>query len=207
MFILLGERAVASTENLGPFQCPICQTQKELHRVTHKNYFTVLFIRILPLGIIADYNQCSGCGHTYNQALTTEPLFFSPTRSVLAYLLSGFGLERTMDIGAKVFKAVTGTEATTAEIQAQITRINQGEDLFEQLKKSSPTLSWLDKSLIVEAAFLLIFASQTIEYEERLRINLIGNALGISIEEIKLIIDNLQAQQYKGIRAMEIAAY
>lgn len=204
MLFLLGEKTIASTENLGEFNCPICDTQKHLLRVIEKNYFTIFFIRILPLGITADYNQCDGCGHTYSAIDAKAPLYFETLQSVLAYLLAGYGLNHGIEVSQKIFKAITGKEVSTTEIQDHINRINQGSSLFEQLKTSVNKLSWLDKSLIIEAAYLLVYAARPIEYEERLQINLVGNALGVCLEAVNAIVKNLRAEQYRGILAMEI---
>lgn len=204
MLFLLGEKTVASTENLGEFNCPICDTNKNLFRVIEKNYFTLFFIRILPLGTTADYNQCEECGHTYSGLDADVPLYFETVQSVLAYLLAGYGLSHGIGVSQKIFEAITGKEVSATEIQHHIKRINQGSSLFEQLKSSVDKLSWLDKSLIIEAAYLLVYAARPIEYEERLQINLVGNALGVCLEAVNAIVNNLGAMQYKGIQAMEI---
>lgn len=204
MLFLLGEKTVASTENLGQFSCPICDANKSLFRVTEKNYFTIFLIRILPLGITANYNQCEGCGHTYHSLDADVPLYFEPLQSVLAYLLAGYGLSHGIGVSQKIFSAITGKEVSAKEIQRQINQINDGSSLFEQLKVNTDKLSLLDKSLIVEAAYLLVYAARPIEYEERLQINLIGNALGLCLEAVNAIVKNLGAEQYRGILPMEI---
>lgn len=204
MLILFGEKIITSTENLGEFDCPICSTQKEIIHIVEKSYFTVFFLRILPLDTVADYRQCSGCGHAFDSSNMEEPQYFSSVRAVLAYLLAGFGVYHGIDASKRIFNVVTNKDACSAEIQRQMRNFEQGQDLFEQLKQDAKTLSWFDKSLIVEAAFLLVYAARPIEYEERLRVNLIGNALGVGIEGVNAIIKNLQSQQYKGIRSMEI---
>ncbi len=204
MLFLLGEKTVASTENLGEFNCPMCDTNKNLYRVTEKNYFTIFFIRILPLGITAEYNQCDGCGHTYSGIDASPPLYFETMQSVLAYLLAGYGLNHGIGVSRKIFEAITGKEVTETEIQQHIKSINQGSSLFEQLKSNVNQLSWLDKSQIIEAAYLLVYAARPIEYEERLQINLVGNALGVCLDTVNAIIKNLNAVQYRGIQQMEI---
>lgn len=204
MLFLLGEKTIPSTENLGEFCCPICDTNKNLIRIVEKNYFTLFFIRILPLGTLADYNQCEGCGHTYSGLDASTPLYFEPVQSVLAYLLAGYGLSHGVGVSQKIFKAITGKEVSAAKIQSHINSINKGYDLAEQLKSNVDKLSWLDKSLIIEAAYLLVYAARPIEYEERLQINLIGNALGVSLETVNAIVKNLSAMQYRGVQAIEI---
>ena len=204
MLFLLGEKMIPSTENLGEFNCPICDTNKNLIRVIEKNYFTLFFIRILPLGTTADYNQCEGCGHTYSGLDASVPLYFEPVQSVLAYLLAGYGLNHGIGVSQKIFEAITGKVVSATEIQNHINKVNQGYNLAEQLKTSVDKLSWLDKSLIIEAAYLLVYAARPIEYEERLQINLVGNALGVCLEAVNAIVKNLSAMQYRGIKAMEI---
>jgi len=204
MLVLFGEKTVASTEPLGDFNCPVCNCEESLIGVIEKNYFTAFFIRILPLDTTADYNQCSGCGHAYDSISAEEPLFFSTVKSVLSYLLAGYGLNHGIEVSRKIFHAITMSDTSTSDIQNPINQFNHENNFFEHLKHSAKTMSWLDKSLVVEAAFLLIYAARPIEYEERLQINLTGNALGIGIEGVNAIIKKLQSQQYRGIQSLEI---
>ena len=204
MLFLLGEKTIPSTEDLGEFNCPICDTPQTLVRVIEKNYFTIFFIRILPLGTTADYNLCNGCGHTYNSLDANTPLYFETVQSVLAYLLAGYGLNHGISVSQKIFEVITGKDVSASTIQEHINQINHGSSLFEQLKCNVDKLSWLDKSLIIEAAYLLVYAARPVEYEERLQINLIGNALGVCLETVNAIVKNLASEQYRGILAMEI---
>ncbi len=204
MLFLFGEKAIAFSEDLGTFNCLICEEQKKIFKVIYRNYFTVFFIRTLPLGTISEYMECSGCGHAFPSKSCTEPTYFKPLKSVLAYLLAGYGLIDGVETGRNIFRSITGTEVSVSNLQKIISDMQQNNHMSNDLKQVANSLSWLDKSLIVEAAFLLVYTARPIEYEERLNVNLLANAMGIGLEGVNAIISNLKSQKYKGFQAMQM---
>ena len=56
------------------------------------------------------------------------------------------------------------------------------------------------RQCLIELAYLMTYASCEIEYEDRLRLNLIGNALDISINGVEAIINHVRQQGYYGVR-------
>ena len=205
MLFLFGEKIIAFTEDLGTFNCPICEGQKDISKVIEKNYFTVFFIRTLPLGTIAEYMQCSGCGHAFPSKSSIEPTYFKPLKSVLTYLLAGYGLTDGVETARNIFRSTTGNEVSVSNLQEIINDIQENNHMSSDLKQIASSLSWLDKSLIVEAAYLLVYTAGPVEYEERLNVNLLANAMGIGLEGVNAIISNLKSQKYKGFQAMRMA--
>jgi hypothetical protein len=204
MLILFGEKTITFTEDLGDFNCPICKEKKSLSKVVDRNYFTVFFIRLIPLGTTAEYMQCSNCGHAFPSLSATEPTYFEPLKSLLAYLLVGYGLIDGVDTAKNIFRSITSTEVSVSDLQKIISQIQQNNHLSSNLKQVANKLSWLDKSLIIEAAFLLVYTARPIKYEERLQINLLASSIGIGIEGVNAIISNLKSQEYKGFQGMQM---
>ena len=203
MLIPFGERIYSSTEPLGNFSCPVCQEQKPFIHVVEKNYFILFFIKLFPLHKVADYHLCTGCGHAFKSGEYSSPLYFSTTKFVLAYLLAGFGLGHQIEQAQKIFTLITGSEIDAEEMQQQCREVLKDRDPFDRFHQYGKSLSWHDKSLVIQAAYLLLFSLRSIQYEERLQVNLIANAFGVGIEGVNEVIRLLQAQQYKGISPMD----
>ena len=58
------------------------------------------------------------------------------------------------------------------------------------------------KQAVIEAAFLTTYACCDLQYEDRLRINLVGNALGVGLDFVEYAIDNVRKQSYLGIKRL-----
>ena len=58
------------------------------------------------------------------------------------------------------------------------------------------------KQAVIEAAFLTTYACCDLQYEDRLRINLVGNALGVGLDFVEYAIDNVRKQSYLGVKRL-----
>lgn len=204
MLFLFGEKIFTCTEDLGVFNCPMCKSQKNLFKVVDRNYFTIFFMRTFPLGTTAEYMQCSDCGHAFPSKNGTQATYFEPLKSVLAYLLVGYGINDGIETASNIFRKITGSDLCVSGLQEIVSEMQQSNHLSNDLKLVANKLSWLDKSLIVEAAFLLVYTARPINYEERLQVNLLAGMMGIGIEGVNFIISNLKVQEYKGFQAMQM---
>lgn len=192
MLFLLGEKAVRYATHEGTFNCPICNSSQDALHVVEKNYFTVFFIRILPLEILSDYIECAHCQHSFDPQNTAKPAYISGLELVLSYLMLGYGVNESKEIATDIFKAMTEREYDEKIFRDNIADLNNGKDLFKALKGLAFQLNTMGTIRVVEAAFLMSRALSDLGYEDRLRVNLIGNALGISLEFINEIIDRIQ---------------
>jgi hypothetical protein len=74
------------------------------------------------------------------------------------------------------------------------------DDFLEQLRRAAFHINLLGKQQIIEAAFLATHACCEIQFEDKTRINLMGNALGVSIEFVNQIVKSVRANDCYGIR-------
>jgi len=192
MLFLLGEKVVRRVSDEGSFHCPVCDSLQTSLHIIDKNYFTLFFIRILPLEIIGDYLECCQCLHSFDPDNTTQPTYISGLVLVLSYLMLGYGINDSKSEAAAIYKAMTDREYDEQAIQDNIVAFNEGKDLFKTLKGLAFRLNTMGKIRVVEAAYLITRALSEVEYEDRLRVNLIGNALGISLEFVNEIINRIK---------------
>ena len=50
----------------GEFFCPRCNADQEFSHFQVRNYFTLYFIPLFPLGSGGEFLECSGCGQTWS---------------------------------------------------------------------------------------------------------------------------------------------
>jgi len=64
--IIFGTRARYRTISSGEFFCPHCQRPREYAHRRGKNYFSLYFVPIFPLGDGGEFIECQSCGMSYN---------------------------------------------------------------------------------------------------------------------------------------------
>ena len=203
MIFLFGERIHGVSEAVGIKHCGVCGKKQPFSRVIETNYFCLFGIRLLPIEKGANYLRCDQCNNAFAHDRTQEPTQVAVVKHVLAYNLLGYGIYDRRDILQDICIKVTGFEFHEDEICKHRQEIQAGRlDLSETLRSSAPGLNLQGKQQIIEAAFLIAHACCEIQYEDRLRINLIGNALGVSIEFVGSVIEAVHAQGCYGVRRM-----
>ena len=151
-------------------------------------------MRILPLETLADYIECSQCQHAFKNEDEgkNNPSYVPGLKLALAYLMLGYGVNDGKPIATGIFKMMTDGEYTEDEQRSNIATLDNGKDLYQSLKTLAYHLNTKGKMRIVEAAYLMTRSLSEIEYADRLRINLIGNSLGLSLEFTNEIITRIK---------------
>lgn len=65
MFVIFGTKNVGTTIGNGNFCCPRCNVERDYRLKQNKNYFSLFFIPIIPLGQTGDTLECSFCKTAY----------------------------------------------------------------------------------------------------------------------------------------------
>jgi len=203
MIFLFGERIKTHPREQGSFDCPICARTCDFTRFEETNYFTVFGIALLPLFRIADYCQCSLCGNSYEPGSYSEPALYKSLRRVLVYIMMGYSMERHSDTLKDVYAELTDVACDDHLFRDEQTAVTRDKrTLIEYLKEQSQYLNIQAKQKVIEAAYLMTYVCCELQHEDRVRINLIGDALGISLEFVEAIIHGVRSQGYYGIRRL-----
>lgn len=203
MIFLFGEKIKRETSALGERHCPVCATSKPFSHVRETNYFHAFGLRLLPLEKIADFQQCDFCenAYPYGAEVPKYPAQVALTRTVLAYVLVGYGQQDHKELAADVAKKVTGFELDFDQFLSDVRALAAGRlDLIAQVKADASRLNVRGKQQVIEAAFLATHACCEIEYEDRLRINMIASAMDMSIAFVNATIDQVRRQGCYGVR-------
>jgi uncharacterized protein (UPF0212 family) len=74
--IVFGTRPRYKVVDTGQFNCPHCGKPREYQHKHGRNYFTVYFIPIFPIGEAHEFIECTTCGRSYAQ----DVLKFKPSK-------------------------------------------------------------------------------------------------------------------------------
>jgi hypothetical protein len=200
MLFLLGERIRKDQVSVGRRACVYCGADQKFVHVTEDNYFTFFAIPLFRLGNVADYCQCESCEYTYQNHESAEPAHVCWVKLIATYVLTGYGMANQRRIIQEIGKKVSGVDFPSDEIDEISTRLE--DDVFELLRSAAASLNDKGKLKIVETAFLATYICCEVQYEDRLRINLIGNALGVSLQFVEYAIGEVRRQNYYGVHRL-----
>jgi hypothetical protein len=201
MFFLMGERVIRKLLPAGTRHCAVCRGQQEFQQASEINYFTLFTIPLLQLGKVADYLVCSRCESSYVDFDAELPAQVPLVRLVTAYILNGYGMQNQVRIIQEIGSKVSGFDFATEDIR-QVERQLESDDVLEVLSAAAPGLNDRGKLKVIEAAFLGTHVCCEIQYEDRLRINLMGNALGVSLQFVEYAVEEVRRQKYYGVHRL-----
>jgi len=197
--MLISERLHSRSTAIGQKYCIICAEQQGFSQVVETNYFCLFGLRLLRLETFADFQRCDRCETAFQNGDLTEPALTEVTHWVLAYLWSGYGMSHRFDLAAEIGHKVTGRDFSEQRMQDCMGRLALG-DIHDMLHERALHLNLRGKLQLIAVAFLATHACCEIQHEDRLRINLIGTALGISLEAVEAAIQGVRQQGYYGVQ-------
>ena len=84
--IIFGTKPRTKTVAKGSFYCPKCQTTRQYEHKKARNYFTLYFVPVFPIGDLGEYVECQTCRMTFQ--LDVLKLKAPPPKLDLAMLLN-----------------------------------------------------------------------------------------------------------------------
>ena len=202
MLFIFGEQVHGQSLEAGERYCGVCRRNTRFAHITETNYFCVFGIRLVPIEKVANYYQCRECDSAYDQH-GEVPTQVPVVQRVLTYLLLGYGKAEHVELAQEICEKITGFEFETAEYLRLKRELDAGaEDLFETLKREARHINNPGTHQIVQAAFLMTHALCEIQHEDRVRINLIGNALGTSLQYVQNAIETVREHRYYGVHRL-----
>lgn len=201
MFFLFGEQVSIKSLEDGQFHCPVCGVRRPYRRFKEVNYFTIFLLPIAPLAKLADYCQCAVCGSSFVPDNYAEPSYLGGVRRALVYVMMGYNMENHKDTVRELWQKLTASIIDDKEIMLEMERIKESkQDIFSYMQTQAYHLNIQGKQKIIEAAFLMTYASCEIERQDRLRVNLIGSALGAPLEFVEAVVNRIRASNYYGLK-------
>lgn len=200
--IVFGERVHGASLDAGEKACPVCHRRTRFAHVVETNYFCVFGLRLLPIQKVANYYQCSECGNPFDEHIDV-PTQIPLIGYVLAYLMAGYGVSEHKEVAREVCRKISGFDLTDRELIEAMRNIDAAkQNVFELLRRRAMSINAHGALHVVQAAFLMTHVCCEMQHADRVRINLIGNALGVSLEFVKAAIESVREQKYFGVHRL-----
>ncbi|MCB1646282.1 MAG: zinc-ribbon domain-containing protein [Pseudomonadales bacterium] len=201
MLILIGERTRGKATPSGTRLCHFCNSTQSFSHVTETSYFCLFGVPLLPIEKLSDYHLCEQCGSAYEQLTSELPAHTEPVRAVTAYILAGYGMQHHPELAREVAFKISGSELSERQLRQLMNGFETDQtDVFRMLRAAACHMNVDGRLKVVEAAFLMTHACCEIQYEDRLRVNLIGNSLGFSLHDVETAIEKVRLAAYFGVR-------
>ena len=206
MIFLFGEKTRSREQHLGELPCAVCGEEQPFTEQEESNWFCLFAIPLLPIERIASYRRCECCLSAYSVSDLSVPAAVPIVKRIVLYLLAGYNQHAHVKLGQEICLKLTNFELSDDEARSLMSELESGRgDIVDGVRQAAPTMNAIAKQQVIEAAFLATYACCDLQYEDRLRINLIGNAMGVGLEFVDYVIDQTRKQSYYGIRRLRIA--
>lgn len=203
MLFLFGERLRSKATPVGEHRCSVCQSDQPFTEQNENLWFALFGIPLLPFEDKARYWRCENCLAAYDRNALGEPSHVPLVKRVIAYLLMGYRQDQHRRIAGEICLKITGFDFEGTEFDRVTREIGAGKlDMVEIVRRTAPTLNAIGKQQVLEAAFLATYICCDLQYEDRLRINLMGNAMDVGLEFVEYAIAQTRKQNYYGVRRL-----
>lgn len=203
MFFLFGEKIRSKSTAVGVKHCPVCHAEHPFTEQQESLWFCLFAIPLLPIERTASYWRCDNCLMAYKPGALEQPSSVPVAQRITLYLLLGYAQRAHAKLAGEICLKLTGFELDSTTRAMLVREINTGGiDMVEYVRSEAASTNAIGKQQIIEAAFLATYACCDLQYEDRLRINLIGNALGVGLEFVDYAIAHSRKQNYYGIRRL-----
>ena len=203
MIFLMGERVSGKSREAGLRPCAVCGGNEQFSHVVETNYCCFFGIQLLPIEKLADYYQCNRCNNSYPELLAKAPSQVSVIQLTLSYIQLGYGQAQQKKLVQDSCLKISGFEYPEAQMRKAAFQLESGDSQYmAYLREEAAKINSQGKMQIIEAAFLMTYVCCEIQYEDRLRVNLIGNALGVSLEFVEYAVEQVRANSYYGVRRL-----
>lgn len=91
MFIIFGSAPRFKTTGKGSFTCPNCGETRNYERKEVRQYLTLYFIPLIPVGSPREIIECMTCGRQFSAAVLDGAQKHKTQPATLAELLNGLG--------------------------------------------------------------------------------------------------------------------
>ena len=203
VIFLFGERARVKTTPIGSRSCAVCDSGQPFTEQLESTWFCLFGLPLLPIEQFARYWRCEHCLSAYEPEALGTPSSVPLVKKICLYILLGYNQHAHVAVAQEICLKLCGFELTDSETKGLVRDIAARHvDMVDYVRSQAPFLNAIGKQQVLEAAFLVTHACCELQYEDRLRINLIGNALGVGLEFVDYAIQQSRKKNNYEIRRL-----
>lgn len=201
MIILFGTRNITYKKDKGSFYCPHCRETLGYHKKRIRQFFSLFFIPLIPLKLIAEFIECNKCKSTFTlEVLKLKPEDFNKEvvdeeiNGLILVILTHMMLKERADDKdindvCKVYYNITGDGIAFNNVKA-IHKQTAGADIPASLKELKFAPESTARKKILKSAFI---AGQTKKLNTK-EVLKIGEALKFAPEELAALLEQWQKE-------------
>jgi uncharacterized tellurite resistance protein B-like protein len=200
--IIFGTRGVKSTVKSGNFNCPQCQENRFYRHRKVRNFFTLYFIPLIPLGSAGEYVECSDCKGTFiPRVLINNPdkdeflaIYEKAIRHAMVLIMLADGVidDKEKEQVLKIINKFGSNDLTMPDLESYIKLVKEkNEDITTYLKKVGPALNEHGKETVIRCALAVAAADGKIDDTELYLISKMGKSMQMSPSHLKGIMSEL----------------
>lgn len=209
--IIWGSRGINKTLATGHFYCPQCEGEERYKHIRVRNFFTLYFIPIIPMGTLGEYIECQHCRLTYKQSiLRYDPdaerekalaeFEIAITRvMVMVMLADGVIDDSELEVIQNIYQQMTQRELSREELGEYIddlesVNLNNPKERRRLLRKMLGSLNANGCEMVFKAAFMVAAADGEIPLDEQELLEQIGVTLGVKKAHVRQMIADFDGQ-------------
>lgn len=190
MIFIWGSRGRAKSIEQADFFCPDCNSRQDMDLMHVKNWFTLYWIPIFPMGDLGKYVECRRCKSTFNervrdydpetQAEAFEAEFSIAAKRVMFKMALADGEIDDAEIAqiTQAFQNIAKREIDAADIAAELEMARKDTlTVQDYLQDVAPGLNDTGKELVLRSAIAVAKADGTVDPEEIVQIKEVIAAL------------------------------
>ena len=203
MIFIFGEKVRAGSTSVGTRPCASCGSEQPFTEQRETLWFTFFMLPVLPIEESARFWRCETCCSAYRVGELKQPSCVPLVKRICIYLLLGYNRHEHLELAQEICFKLTGFTLEEEEAKSLVREIAAGQvDMVEEVRSAAPDINDQGRRLIIEAAFLTTHACCDLQYEDRLRVNQIGAALGAGLNLVELVIRQARSRNYHGVRRL-----
>ena len=196
--IIWGTRGSNSVAGHGQFYCPRCSTDQQYKHIEVKQYFTLYFIPLIPMGKQGEYIECTACAGTFApEVLTYDPEAEKEKMVALFRRLSILFLldvnRCTSSLLGSLQEIVGDTMNADIEKQDIATDVRQAQSASPDVKKffkgQASELSDEGKFLLIITLRRILETEGALQQGERDRLVELGKVMGLRAKHVTETLD------------------
>ncbi|MFL2571750.1 MAG: TerB family tellurite resistance protein [Parvicellaceae bacterium] len=203
--IIFGTRGVPSTVKEGSFHCPQCNNDQNFRHRKVRNFFTLYFIPLIPLGSAGEYVECRNCKGTFIPRILEQgsinddfmALYENAMRHSMIKMMLADGIidENEKRLVLDIINRFGNNDLNENELDDLIKEIElDKKDVAHYLKQICSSLNEHGKETIIKCALNIAIADGNFDESEKQMIIKMGEALEMSSSHLKGIFSEMFEQ-------------
>lgn len=197
--IIYGTRGKNVHTGGGEFTCPRCASEQTYKHFEVKNYFTLYFIPLIPMGTAGEYVECEGCAGTFApEILTYDPeVERQETATTLRRLSVLFLLDvnrctsSTLEAVQEIVGDAVGLDIEREDIATDVKQAQSASpDTKNFFKTQTTEFSDEGKFLLIITLRRILETESPLQEHEKTRLVELGKAIGLRAKHVKEILES-----------------